>query len=619
MNPLGDKTRTARIQLVISRIAAVRLMKSRLRDSIVRRLTVRQRLLISEVRHGETPLQQKTQRWLSTHYSGSRPEVVATRTHDCISAQASNLEAVRSALRAGDVDFVEIPRKLRERPLLVVPRAQMRRTLVALEALNEDEWEKEGVQEPGESRSRRTHRTDPHTVGTFTCRRRVVAPSGQVLSSTSEEILIEAWDDVPPRQRRDDGSTHIPGTVHRVTKLPRTLVEYFTPETWAASLANDNRTLLPEAPHLYEAPRPIDLVYTWVDGSDPAWRERKARAEAVCNGAEINATATSESRFADRRELMFSLRSVEAFASWINHIYIVTDAQVPEWLNADHPKITVVDHKDIFTDPSKLPVFNSHAIESQLHHIPGLSEHYLYMNDDMFFMRPTSPELFFTGNGLSKFFPSTAPLDLSDVSARDLPVLSAAKNGRQFILTEHGRNVGNKFKHTPYPQLKSVLTEFESSHQALFDTVAGSTFRHPEDYSITSALYHFHAYAQGKAINSTIGYAYMDIARPDAELYMRRLLRRTKLDVLCLNDTDSSPETQEHLDRVVNWFLTEKFPLPSSFEMAATAEQPNSNPAHAAAGPDSSSAEQLLEMISPPSDHFDTAINSDLRPGQKTA
>ena len=38
-----------------------------------------------------------------------------------------------------------------------------------------------------------------------------------------------------------------------------------------------------------------------------------------------------------------------------------------------------------------LPTHNSHAVESQLHHIPGIAEHFLYSNDDMFFGRPLQP------------------------------------------------------------------------------------------------------------------------------------------------------------------------------------------------------------------------------------
>ena len=101
------------------------------------------------------------------------------------------------------------------------------------------------------------------------------------------------------------------------------------------------------------------------------------------------------------------------YASWVRTIYLVTDGQVPHWLDTGHPRIRLVDHRQIFRDQSALPVFNSHAIESQLHHIDGLAEHYLYLNDDMFFGRPVEPELFFHGNGIAKFFVSKTPIDLT--------------------------------------------------------------------------------------------------------------------------------------------------------------------------------------------------------------
>ena len=78
---------------------------------------------------------------------------------------------------------------------------------------------------------------------------------------------------------------------------------------------------------------------------------------------------------------------MHAFAPWVRRIFIATDSPVPEWLAA-HPKVTIVRAEDHFTDLSALPVYNSHAVETQLHHIPGLAEHFLYSNDDMFFGRP---------------------------------------------------------------------------------------------------------------------------------------------------------------------------------------------------------------------------------------
>lgn len=551
---------------MVGRRSAVKVLARRYRRRAIGLLDDSQKLWLSEARHGEHPWQQRMRSAL--HLGGADgPGVTATGAHDSLAAQAANLDQVRSLLREAGIEFVELPRRRLERARLVVPQAQIRRVIAALSSLEaEDGWSMDYRYHSWAATSVRRQRRDPFAVSAIVCHRRVLAPNGRLLSAGLEGVTIEAWSDLGPRRNRVDGSTHLPGTLHRIARNPRTLVEYFTPETWDASVANDNRTILPPAPDLYQVSGPVDLVYTWVNGSDPQWRAKKLSAEAALRGETINLTAVSESRFADRQELRYSLRSVESNASWVNHIYLVTDAQVPEWLNIDHPKITVIDHRDIFTDTSNLPVFNSHAIESQLHHIPGLSENYLYMNDDLFFMRPTSPELFFTGSGLSRFFPSTAPLDLDDPSARDMPVLSAAKHGRQFMLDEHGRRVANKFKHTPHPQVKSVMEEFEATHQEMFDGVARSKFRHPDDYSITSALYHFHAYAQGKAVDSSIRYAYMDISRTDAELYMRRLLRRRDLDVLCLNDTDSSPDAQEYLDEIMAWFLNEKFPLPSSFE-----------------------------------------------------
>src|SRR5699024_5053315 len=131
------------------------------------------------------------------------------------------------------------------------------------------------------------------------------------------------------------------------------------------------------------------------------WRSRMLAERDGVDPDAVEESATAESRFASRDELRFSLRSVEYYASWFNHIYLVTDGQVPDWLDLNHPKLTVVDHKEIFADTTVLPVFNSHAIESQPHHIAGLTERYLYLNDDVFFMRPTEPELFFEGNGLA--------------------------------------------------------------------------------------------------------------------------------------------------------------------------------------------------------------------------
>jgi len=71
-------------------------------------------------------------------------------------------------------------------------------------------------------------------------------------------------------------------------------------------------------------------------------------------------------------QLKFSFRSVELYAPWVRHIYLITNGQVPTWLNLDHPKIKIIEHKDIFPDKNHLPTFSSPAIEINMHNIPGI-------------------------------------------------------------------------------------------------------------------------------------------------------------------------------------------------------------------------------------------------------
>ena len=104
----------------------------------------------------------------------------------------------------------------------------------------------------------------------------------------------------------------------------------------------------------------------------------------------------SASRFQDNEELRYSLRSVERFAPWVRHIFVVTNGQIPSWLNLDSPRLTLVTHKDIFPNHTHLPTYSSPAIESHLHRIPGLADHFIYLNDDVMFGDYVWPEDFYT-------------------------------------------------------------------------------------------------------------------------------------------------------------------------------------------------------------------------------
>lgn len=105
----------------------------------------------------------------------------------------------------------------------------------------------------------------------------------------------------------------------------------------------------------------------------------------------------AQNRFFDNNELKYSLRSIEKYAPWLRTIYLVTNGQVPNWLNRSHPKIKLIQHKDIFLNKTHhLPTFSSAAIECHLHRIPGLSKHFLYFNDDILLGKPIYRDDFYT-------------------------------------------------------------------------------------------------------------------------------------------------------------------------------------------------------------------------------
>lgn len=135
---------------------------------------------------------------------------------------------------------------------------------------------------------------------------------------------------------------------------------------------------------------PIDLVYTWVDGGD-------ADYQALARRYAREKTDLNPERYRDEYSLLkYSLRSVARFLPWYRRIHIVTcRPQVPDWLNTAHPDIRIVHHDQIF-DTKYLPTFNSNTIESFLHRIPGLSDCFLYVNDDHLFGRKTLKSDFIT-------------------------------------------------------------------------------------------------------------------------------------------------------------------------------------------------------------------------------
>jgi hypothetical protein len=327
-------------------------------------------------------------------------------------------------------------------------------------------------------------------------------------------------------------------------------------------------------PGIDEVRFPVDAVYTWVDGDDPAMAAKRRAHQALADHG-IAPRETGASRYTSHDELRYALRSLEMYAGFVRHVYLVTDSQVPAWLDPRAEGLTVVDHRDILPADA-LPVFNSHAIESRLHHIPGLSERYLYFNDDVFINRPVRAEHFFHGNGIARIPLSPLKLGVGDPHPLEPAPNSAGKNTREVIRRFHGRQIRHKSLHTPHPQLLSVMREMEALGIEELRRTAYSRFRSTSDVAPASTLHHHWAIATGRGVPADYRFRYVQLGSPDMRRRLARLAAGEDVDFFCLNDVDTAPAERAAARAAIRAFLERKYPFPSRWERAASvAPQPS--------------------------------------------
>jgi len=296
-------------------------------------------------------------------------------------------------------------------------------------------------------------------------------------------------------------------------------------------------------PHPNEFIADVDMVFSWVDGSSSEFQRQRA---ARMKGYVVGDGDDNAARYRQVDELRYALRSVHMYAPWVRRIFIATDSPTPEWL-ADHPKVTIVRSEEFFADPSVLPTHNSHAVEAQLHRIPGLAEHFLYSNDDMFFGRPVTPELFFSGGGVSRFVESgvrigSGPAHI-DRSGHD----NGLRVNRALLKERFGRVITLDLEHCATPLRRSVAFELEREFADDYARTAASRFRSATDISVTNSLYHHYALATGRAVITTQPRTrYVQTTQLDSLRTMERLVSRRDTDMFCLND-GSVPEIPEEV------------------------------------------------------------------------
>ncbi len=308
----------------------------------------------------------------------------------------------------------------------------------------------------------------------------------------------------------------------------------------------------------------VDVVYTWVDDSDPRWRaDFDAWSQREQRDRSLDRDLVA-GRYRDNDELRHSLRSLWFGCDWIRRIFVVTADQVPTWLDTSDPRISVVSHRDILPERC-LPTFNSHAIEAALHRIDGLSEHFVYFNDDVFVGRPLRPDRFFTSSGLPKVFFSDARVP-GVTDDRQIAVDNAAMRGRQLLARDFGRVAAFKPHHAPFSLRRSLLDDLSKRYADQVESTMRHRFRHPDDLSVPASLAQNYALAVGQAVTDSLAVEYVNLESGRLQWHLDRLKLGRRFDVFCLNETEVVAGNRRRAAALVAEFLTGYFPVPAPWE-----------------------------------------------------
>jgi len=296
----------------------------------------------------------------------------------------------------------------------------------------------------------------------------------------------------------------------------------------------------------------IDFVIPWVDGSDTKWIEERNKY------LDKNDTTNSdEKRYRDWDILKYWFRGVEKYAPWVNNIYFITWEHIPEWLNTNVPKLKIINHKDYIPE-QYLPTFSSHVIELNMHRIKGLSEQFVYFNDD-FFLTDYVDESDFFEKGLPK-----------DIGVFDIPISTVYDDEFKYYLINSAsildryfdkRKIEKDFwkkiyslkygkllfkniflkpfkknlvfynKHLPQPFLKSTFEKVWRKEGTVLDEVSRHKFRNYKD--VSQCLMSWWQICEGNFVPTRLNGKYYSTSNQDDY----DMIASRKYKYICINDS----------------------------------------------------------------------------------
>lgn len=324
----------------------------------------------------------------------------------------------------------------------------------------------------------------------------------------------------------------------------------------------------------------IDFVITWVNGQDEEWLEKRS--------AYIAEGDSSVVRYRDYGLLRYWFRCVEKFAPWVHRIYLITDHQVPSWINKGNDKLVLVDHENYI--PEKyLPTFNSNVIEFFMHRIPGLSDRFVYFNDDMFITSRVDEDYFFEGdkpkdslvfNAVSVGDKNNAIehiiLNNLELLSRDFSKNDIMRNRDKVFRLKYGsgliRNLllkpwhsftGISNPHVPISYRKETFMKVWEKYGKELEKSSCNRFRTPQDLNHWLFRYYqlFTMEFSPKSVKRDVFYSLKD----DNTRFLEQV-KAGKYSLVCINDDDTTLDFDK-IRNELSAFFEDLLPEKSSFEI----------------------------------------------------
>ena len=262
----------------------------------------------------------------------------------------------------------------------------------------------------------------------------------------------------------------------------------------------------------------IDIVIAYVDCSDPEWQKEYFKYS----------NKIDQNRFRSFDNLNYLLRLIDKNLKFIRNIFLVvsSESQVSSFINKNNIKIVL--HKDIIPK-EYLPTFNILEIELFFNRINGLSDRFIYFNDDMFPLRKINSDSFFNmDKPCLKMKFNSYPISKFGFFCL---------NNKHLIEKDLNRKLDHEYGYwTPF---HSALPLFKSDYDYFWDKYSNelysslSKFRELKNY--TQYLFSMYRFYTKNYVETFLDFEYIQFNTFTLEEIVQ-IIRNKECSMICIND-----------------------------------------------------------------------------------